>query len=490
MQLELLLSNERRVLPGVRALARETLAQLPMPAADARELASLVVGAVENAVEHAYREGEEGSIKLSIVERHGKLEITVRDYGIPQDVELMEHQLHASGAAPATLFGCHAAGLVDEAHWLAYGPAGKALQIRKWLHVTSVADHPDARALEPFRDDAPLAPEQEYVVRRMLSEEALEVSQLMYRAYGNTYFNPDVYYPERIAAQNANGSVISFVVKAADGSIAGHSALERNQPGPVAEKTGQAVVDPAHRGRGLLNRLKDVALDEARGLDLTGWFADAVAVHTLTQKSNRDHGGHLTCVDLGISPKSEVFRGIAAEQPQRVTCLSYFHWLKPPEERTIHVPARYREIISAIYENLQCPARFADATAPAGHGTLAIMLDSAAGKASVRAEQLGADTVRDVRHALRELVERSRAQVVFVDLPLADSATPQVAEALEGLGFAFAGVAPHFSTRGDLLRLAYLVEPLAREPIKTLEGFESRLVDYALTEQNRVRKSL
>jgi hypothetical protein len=65
-----------------------------------------------------------------------------------------------------------------------------------------------------------------------------------------------------------------------------------------------------------------------------------------------------------------------------------------------------------------------------------------------------------------------------------------VAEELEALGFGFAGVAPHFSTRGDLLRLIYLVGPLAREPIKTYDEAAGRLVDYALAEQARVRGAL
>ncbi len=37
----------------------------------------------------------------------------------------------------------------------------------------------------------------------MRPEDAVGISQLMYRAYGGSYFNADVYYPERVAAQNA-----------------------------------------------------------------------------------------------------------------------------------------------------------------------------------------------------------------------------------------------------------------------------------------------
>jgi len=73
-------------------------------------------------------------------------------------------------------------------------------------------------------------------------------------------------------------------------------------------------------------------------------------------------------------------------------------------------------------------------------------------------------------------------------LPLEDPATPQLAEELESEGLAFAGIAPEFSTRGDLLRLAYLVESLEREPIKTFEPLGDQLVNYCLAEQARVRE--
>ena len=487
LQLELQLTNDARVLPSVRAFAHETLRQLPLSPTDVAALEKLVVGAVEDAVAHAYRPGEEGAIKLSIIDAHGRLEILVRDYGLPQDVAELERRLHAGGDAPDRLFGCPA-GAFDDVHWLAFGPKGKALQVRKWLHAKSITEHTAAANLTPFVESAPLAPPQQYTVRRMQSSEAVQVSQLMYRTYGGTYFNPDVYYPERVAAHNAGGSVISFVAVAEDGYVAGHTALELNQPGRVAE-SGQAAVDPAHRGRGLLERMKELSLEVATQRNLVGWYADAVAVHEFTQKSNVNHGGKLTGVELGISPRTEVFQGFG-EQTQRVTCLLYFHWLKPADQRVVCVGPRHREMVATIYQRLGCPLSFVDGEPPSGHGTLAVKADPAAGTAFIRVDVFGADTVHAIRHAKRELVERSHAAVVFVELPIDDPGTASVVEELAVYGFGFAGIAPHFSPRGDLLRLVYLVEPLAREPIKTYDADAAQLVDYVLAEQGRVRAGL
>jgi anti-sigma regulatory factor (Ser/Thr protein kinase)/GNAT superfamily N-acetyltransferase len=488
MDLELLLSNEPRALPGMRAMTRESLRQLPLEDATAAAIEQLVSETVAAAVEHAYPPGEQGSIRLTIREKLGKLEILVRDYGIPQDVRILEERLHESAAAGGR-FGSATALAVDELHWLGFGREGKALQLVKWLHEERIAARPDAGDLTPFHDQTPPAPAQQYVIRRMIPEEAVQVSQLMYRAYGNTYFNDDVYYPERVAAQNAHEAVLSFVAVGADGRVAGHYALELNQPGPVAEG-GQAVVDPAHRGRGLLEKLKAAALAAAKQHGLTGWYADAVAVHTMTQKSNATHGGVVTAADLAIAPRTESFRELAVSQPQRVTCLLYFHWLEEPRPRIVSVPARHREIVTDIYTRLGCPVEFHDAADPAGHGTLTVQMETGGAKAFLRAGELGADTVHLIAHAKRELVERSRMEAVYVELPLHDQGTARVAERLEGEGFGFIGIAPHFDAAGDLLRLAYLVEPQQREPIKVFEEAADRLVAYALAEQARVRIDL
>jgi anti-sigma regulatory factor (Ser/Thr protein kinase) len=490
MKLELLINNEQRVLPSVQAFVHQTLAQLLLPDEDAEEIEQFVLRAVVNCIEHAYPAGEEGSIRLVITEEHGKLEIQIRDFGLPHDVQAMETLLQDNDMAGGVLCGCHVSDIVDEVHWLAFGREGKALQLIKWLHTRHITDSVVAEDLAPIRDDVPKASSQEYTIHRMLPAEAVQVSQLMYRTYGSSYFNEDVYYPERVAAQNAHGSVISVVAAGADGRVVGHEAVECNLNGPVAE-LGQAATDPAHRGRGLMGRIKDQLVREASHLDLVGWYADAVAVHTITQQSNAHHGGHVCGVELGIAPKTEAFRSIAPQQTQRVSCLLYFHWLEQPQVRVVHVPERHRTIVAEIYGNLQCQVEFGNGTSTAqDYGAVKTKRVSGAGASFISVEELGQDSVYMIRLALRELIEISRMEAVFVDLPLADPFTTAVWELLEQAGLGFVGIGPRFSPRGDVVRLVYLVESMVREPIRTYESFAGRLVDYALAEQHRVRANL
>jgi len=487
LEFELRVTNSPRVLPTVKSFVQEILQNAALEAATIESLRKLIMIRVTNAIANAYPPGEAGTIALHASHDSAALVISIRDYGLPQDVQQLEAGLHAPGESPAKqVFGLDLIGAADELHWISYGPEGKALQITKWLHETDITACPEAGDLQPFHEKPPLAPEQEYEIRRMRPDEAVQVCQLIYKAYGPSYSNPDVYYPERVAALNAQGKNLSFVAAGADGKLVGHYALELNQPGPVAEG-GQAVVDPAHRGRKLLDRLKGTAIEEARALELVGMYGDAVTVHTFSQKANVEHGAHLACVNLGMSPKNENFRGIAKEaQPQRITCVLYFLWLAAPTEQTVFVPAIHREAVAKLYANIGCPVVFGEAKVPEGHGELVIHLDAGSSLAFLRAERIGQDTTAAIRHATRELIEHSHVEVLYVELPLTQPGTPTTALALEKEGYSFIGIAPRFSPEGDLLRMVYLTEELESGPIKIEEEIGHWLVAYALADHVRV----
>ncbi|MAI73379.1 MAG: hypothetical protein CMM01_21110 [Rhodopirellula sp.] len=486
MEMELHLSNDAPLLHSVQAFIRSTLNEVGLPTATVIGLEKLVGELITHTVDHAYPNGEQGAVIIKVHESNGKFELTIRDDGAPQDIKKLEAELSQGPIDLPSLRNAIKTGILDEMHWSALGPNGKALHLIKWLHDKSVQDN-DSKQLS---NDEPLAPEQDYVVRKSRPEEALQISQLIYRIYGNTYFNEDLYYPERVATQHANGKVLSIIAADQEGHLAGHCALEFNDAGPVAE-VGQAAVDPRHRGRGLLNQMKDALDKEAQHIGLAGWYADSVTVHIYTQKSNAHHGGHICGVGLGVSPKNESFAGIAKELSQRVSCVIYFHWVREPAERKIFIAERHQQIVSEIYENLGCPVQFGTA-APANqaHGTLSIKVNPRAHFAAIHVTTLGQDTVQNIRRAARELIELSHVEALVVELPLENPGTPDACEALEQHGFGFTGIGPHFTTLGDVVKLEYLVESLEKDPIKVFEPFADRLVDYALNEQKRVRESM
>ncbi len=490
MELQLTVNNSLRVLPVVRSFVSDSLSETSLEEELHNRLVELIVQTVEDAICHAYQPNEDGDISIRIKESHGKLELTVRDYGMPQDVLALESQLHQDNGKNTRLFGISCKDIADEVHWTGFGREGKALNICKWLHNTDITESSSEAELSRFSSDIEPAPEQEYTIRRMEEGEGLQVSQLIYKAYGGTYFNADIYYPERIESLNKRGINLSYVALDDHGRVVGHYALERNVEGPVAEG-GEAVVDPAHRGRKLLEKMKQIALKEARQMELAGVYADAVTVHPYTQKSNVRFGAKLACANLGIAPCNEHFLGLAEDLPQRVSCLLYYMHLGGIERRKrSYVPGMHRQIVEEIYNNLGFSVEFGNEKQPEGRGECSVTIDACAGKAFIRFSRIGEDTVHTVRHTRRELVEHSHAEVFYADLPLTDPGTPAVVRALDDFGFSIAGIAPHFSDAGDMLRLVYLTEPLKRQHIVTYEDFAGRLVEYVLAEQERVRRKI
>jgi N-acetylglutamate synthase-like GNAT family acetyltransferase len=480
VEFELRISNDPRAIGLVEAFAHETLRHASL--SEPGPLQQLIVAAVRQVIDHAYPPGETGAIVMHSRHLADQLEISIRDFGLPEDITQLEASLRDGSARSwiGHLPHCDAA---DSMHWTGFGPEGKALVITKSFHDAHITEQTDD--LLPFVAKPPLAPEQEYTIRPMRPADAVTISQLIYKAYGSSYFNRDVYYPERVAAQNADGSIVSFVAESASGEVVGHYALERNQEGAVAEG-GQAVVDPAHRGRRLLDRLKAIAIDHALEIGLAGVWADAVTVHTFTQKANIALGAKPCCVDLGVLPKSETFRGIAApESPQRLTCLLYFLPLKPRPPRTAFVAPLYREISRGILERLGAPVSFGEPEQPAGHGVLKLQLVSSAATAYLTAMRIGIDTVPAIRKATRDLIEHSHVEAVFVDLPLQDSSSPIAAAMLREAGFSFAGIAPDFLADGDLFRMVRLVDDLSQDAMQIEEPAARELVDFALADRKQ-----
>ena len=187
MQLDLQVNNDPRVLSAIRAFTTEVLRQTTLAETEIDQLVELVGRSARAAIDQAYPAGEDGLIKIGIAESYGKLVLTVRDYGMPQDIAASEQQLHEPGCPNPRLLGMSCQEIADAVHWLGYGPEGKALQIVKWLHNSSVTDQVPEHALATFHEDVPLAPEQPYTIRRMEAGEEVQVAQLIYRAYGGTY---------------------------------------------------------------------------------------------------------------------------------------------------------------------------------------------------------------------------------------------------------------------------------------------------------------
>ncbi|MBV9333695.1 MAG: hypothetical protein JO146_06785, partial [Candidatus Eremiobacteraeota bacterium] len=208
---------------------------------------------------------------------------------------------------------------VDEAHWHLHGSAGSELR----LVVARPHGMGSTNLVAPREDDAPLAPPQEYTVRRFEPTDAAGVARAFYLTYGYAYDLPAVYVPSRLIELNQSGRYYSIVAIDAGGEVAGHYALAREAGAPVADACG-AVVLPAHRGRDLLNRLRDRAEEEAVALGLAAYYSEPVTDHPRTQAASESFGAKACGITLGEAPRNFVARHMElSTTSQRQSCMLY-----------------------------------------------------------------------------------------------------------------------------------------------------------------------
>src|SRR5881396_2788875 len=158
----------------------------------ARAYARAVTTACADIVQNALAPGEVDALALGGVVTPSALTLAIRERGAPFD------PTSAAAAAAETILPPvrgrdweRIGQAVDEAHWSSLGKDGMELTL--------------------IHEEEPLAPPQMYDIRRSRPDDALAVSQCVYRCYGYSYGNADLYYPQRIVHLNETGQLVSII---------------------------------------------------------------------------------------------------------------------------------------------------------------------------------------------------------------------------------------------------------------------------------------
>jgi len=329
----------------------------------------------------------------------------------------------------------------------------------------------------------------EVALRPMVADDAPAFARCMQRVYGDTY-KPFVYDPERVRQLLTGGLLFSVVAVTPDGEIVAHQGLMKEHAHSRIAEVTMGVVDPAHRGGGLFKRLKEVAFAKARADRLVGLYGEAVTIHDHSQKANIAMGARETGVLLDYIPAKRTFTAFDCPGAQRQAAVLFHIGLNPAPARTVYVPLGHWAMVERIYRHVGLDRRLAMArvgalTALPGQADIRLRFMPDFGAAMIHVAESGLNLVEIVRLRLREAA-MMRAEVVFLDLPLADPATQMMAGRLEALGFTFAGVFPE-SDQGDLLRLQHRgdadgARPVDPDRIRMATAFGRDLLDYTLVQ--------
>jgi hypothetical protein len=107
----------------------------------------------------------------------------------------------------------------------------------------------------------------------------------------------------------------------------------------------------------------------------------------------------------------------------------------------------------------------------------------------VRVREGGPEAAEAIRRGKRNLCATQGAEVVYLELPLAQPATRALCEEAEAVGFFFSGVGPYFAPDGDVLRMQHLGVPLDASLLQVENPFARELLAYVEAERRRVGKS-
>jgi anti-sigma regulatory factor (Ser/Thr protein kinase) len=471
------LPNTANASDVAEAFAARVAASAGLSEGDVARVSGAVSAAVDYAVQFAYPEARADQIEIEALIEGGRFSLCLRDHGEPQLPGAAADEDRK--AAEATLLE-KLDGLSPE--WQLRGYAGKQLSLSLPLPGGQL-ESPAAVAPRVSRSE-PVDADQ-YVVRRLEPRDAAGVARLVFRTYGYTYDDEDYYYPDRIVAENATGAMVSIVAVHPTGDVVGHYALEQRDP-PTLYEGSSAVVDPVHRGKQLMERMRALAVEEGRGRGLAGIFFLPWTIHTVSQRANEHFGARLCAINLSDTSPVAISGFEEDSLAQRASTMLYFTPLGELKPQTVYAPDRHIPMLAELFRSLGRTVTFGTARGPCGAGVLETreLPHDRFGEIVVR--RIGEDTLAAIGHAVRDFTIHRGAETVYLNLPLAQPGTADLATAAESLGFGFLGIGPEFAGDGDTLRLALITDPLDASHIHVLSELGQRLRDYALAEQERV----
>ena len=467
-------------LPAIAGFIQEILSKSGLTGDDIERLQLVVEEACMNVIEHAFDPGVRGSFDIVILRKPGQVVVAVEDRGLPFDFRKFDTEKESGlGIMLMKAFA-------DEIHFINLGRQGKRVEIIKNLLYKNVEEYISEEEKLKTSTLSPVSGDTPTTIRVMEPDESVNLARCVYRCYGYTYANDDIYFPDKMREFIESGLQISHVALGPDGDVVGHIALRRASPGSMLGERIQGVVDPRYRGHGLLTKLETSSADHAKDMGMYGSYGEAVTVHPYSQKAALSIGACETGILLGFTPATMSFNEIREgnRQERRAAALFYLRYNEEPW-RDAYPPFHHQAIVRRIYErnglrrNIKNAREVKEQVNISAASQINIRVQAEASRAFMLIAHYGADLEELVKFRLRELCLR-KIDCIYLDLHLSHPATPKFCASLEMLGLFFSGIIPEMSD-GDVLRLQYLNNvDIALDDIQIASDFGKELLDYVV----------
>ncbi|MCX8110834.1 MAG: GNAT family N-acetyltransferase [Syntrophorhabdaceae bacterium] len=335
---------------------------------------------------------------------------------------------------------------VDEYNFINRGKEGIVFELKWNIHFENVEDIQESEQgrIEPYRIEVV---EEIKEIKMLSPDDAINISRLVYKSYGLSYVNEDIYYPDRLRAKLQSGLFESIGAVTTSNRIVGHLALMKDAPDSQAVEWGVVVVDPAYRGKGLMNRLLEFAIKEMQNRTQSVFFAHAVTNHTFTQKTCERFGFKTTALFVGFAPDTLKFRNIHERLKQRESTFISLKFMKPIEMDKIYPPSWHKETLSKIFETLDMSIDALismDVSAHIGHETnttYSTRILSSINMALIFIDRIGSN-INNILAFEKKRLCREKVDVINLVVDLEDPNVQWCVKYAESMGFFIAGFTP------------------------------------------------
>lgn len=469
---------ELKLLPMVLNAIREVTRKYGLEEKDVRDLELATEEACHNVIEHAYADDETGYYQVEIRKEPIKFVITVKDQGIPFNLNLLTEE------QPSDLGIKIMRAYTDEINSHYLGKEGKEVELVKYLPFKAI-EEPISSSKSPEKDEL-LAPKSEEISFRMMRpNETVSLARCIYRVYGYTYPHEAIYYPQKFSSLIESGLVTSCVALNSKEEVIGHLGVFLEKQDDLVGESALAAVDSRYRGRGIFPKMKKLMMEHVQKKGLLGLYSRAVTVHVASQRSNVKLGAKETGFVLAHSPPTAIFKKmeVGGGSYRRTVALFYVP-VAPDRGHNVFLPLKHEDILKRIYHHGELKRTF---NQPSNEGLISFSsqihshLLPEMSSAFLRVNKFGIDFLDELRLQVHDLCQR-QVELIVLDLPLSDPATALLCPEIEDLGFFFSGLMPEYLD-GDALRLQYLNNVIFNpEDVQVYSKFGKDIFSYVVGE--------
>jgi anti-sigma regulatory factor (Ser/Thr protein kinase)/GNAT superfamily N-acetyltransferase len=483
---KLILPVDISFLPAILSYAEEIATKLKFADKDINMIKLALEEAATNVIEHAFLPEEQENFEIHFVESTIKLQINVKDKGVPfspEKVQEFDAKKELQGEAQKGLGFLLMKKSVDDIAFVNRGFAGKEVQITKFLHQKHIEDYCTKTELEAYETDKTVQKERppkiNFTIELLKSEQAIEISQCAYRTYGYSYIWEHIYYPERIVDMNKNGQLISAVAITEDTKeVMSHTALELLDDTDIPE-LGMAFTKPKFRGQGCFKYLIEFLMKTAKEKGISGVYALGVTTHPFSQKGILKNNFFESAILIGLSP-AKIFKGMENQGVQRESVVMLYQNLIPDNNIEIFINDKHKKMVSEIYDNIKLPVSIKtpviDNSSYIAEAEVKTSVNLVKLTAKITIEKMGENLIDLLKKSLKDLCFK-KIETINLYIDLCDSLLASKIDEIEELGFFFAGIFP--SEKKQYLILQYLNNvPIDYSKICTVTDFGAKLLDY------------